>query len=56
MTIWHYAVWKWSVPYVMEPACVSDRRELFPVPGKHGLTIVRGHVNCPNCKRMMGMV
>lgn len=56
MILYHYAVWKGGRPF-MEPACVTDKNALkyLGISG-HGLTLNRGDVNCPECKRMMGMV
>ena len=56
MFTYHYAVFKGRNPYFM-PACVSaieDLPDLYR--SGQGLTIVRGHVNCEECKEMMGMV
>lgn len=50
--IWHYAVKK--VSYYFAPACVSSRNEL-DFGQLHGITINRGHVNCPDCLRAMGI-
>lgn len=55
MIIWHYAVWKGRFPY-MWPACLPTYMNIPDPPKDHGITIVRGDVNCTDCKRMMGMV
>lgn len=57
--IWHYAVWKGSFGY-MWPACLSlGEAIVYPpppfIPLEHGITIVRGNVNCDDCLRMMGL-
>lgn len=57
--LWHYAVWKGSVPIHMWPACWGARGTRLQGIARytgvmHGQTIVRGDVNCPDCLRMMG--
>ena len=55
--IWHYAVFTARNPQYYEPACTLDRTELRPRQSDlHAITIVRGHVNCPDCMRAMGMI
>lgn len=54
--IWHYGVFK-GRPYRW-PACQTP--DTLPsldakVMMKHGVTIVRGDVNCPNCLQAMGI-
>jgi hypothetical protein len=56
MVTWHYAVWKRN-SYYMTPACVKYPDDLDVADGSsQGITINRGEVNCPDCRRMMGMV
>lgn len=56
--IWHYAVWKGSTYPFMHPACVTpgEFTGIVRTVEEHGITINRGDVTCPDCKRMMGMV
>ena len=51
---WHYAVWKSSQPFMM-PACMTPG-ELLDIKLYHGITIVRGDVNCPDCLKAMGRI
>lgn len=51
---YHYAVWKGHL--YMWPACRSAYMVgMMPDPPKnHGLTVIRGNVDCSDCLRMMG--
>lgn len=55
---YHYAVWKFSQAYFMQPACKPPdyRWDDYGPDEIQGMTIVRGSVNCADCRRMMGMV